>query len=285
MVLYIAQRSAGVLRSLPRTLAGIHTQVKRVSPVTNGVLANANVLPLGVRVGLLTTRSSYATSTSTGSGAKKTTGTTRKSSSTTASGTKKTTKSTATKKKTPVKKKTTTKKKAKKPAPKPKKKVLSEKQKKDREDKKQREQLKELKIQILAPPKKLADNQWAVGFQHKLTDALSANQKGAEAFRTATDLTRALSEEEKEVRVILPSENDKCMDHEGWLTKKSRDSLLSLKTTRQPTSSTTIDGSSPTRLCRSRKPTWPDDGCRRKRARTCARLTTTAWSSVPARRT
>lgn len=203
MVLYIAQRSAGVLRALPRTLAGIHTQVKRVSPVTNGVLANANVLPLGVRVGLLTTRSTYATSTTAGGSAKKTTGTTKKS--TTASGrstgTKKTTtgtkKSTATKKKAPVKKKTT--KKAKKPAPKPKKKVLSEKQKKDREDKKQREQLKELKAQILTPPKKLADNQWAVGFQHKLTDALSANQKGAEAFRTATDLTRALSEEEKEV--------------------------------------------------------------------------------------
>lgn len=211
MVLYIAQRGgAGVLRSLPRTLyqpgrvAGIHTQVKRISPIANGVVASANatadvkksVLPLGVRVGLLLNKSkSYATAT----GARKTTrSTAKKGTSSRSTGAKKKTSTSKGAKKKPVKKKTT--KKAKKPAPKPKKKVLSEKQKKDLEAKKQREKLKELKIQVLTPPKKLADNQWAVGFQHKLTDALSANQKGAEAFRTATDLTRALSEEEKEVR-------------------------------------------------------------------------------------
>lgn len=207
MVLYIAQRGAGVLRYLPKALyhpgrvAGIHTQVKRVSPVTNGVVVSANVksvLPLGVRVGLLT--KSYATTAGRPkTGARKTTAGT-KSTGTAKKSTGRSTGTTKTAKgaKKPVKKKTT--KKAKKPAPKPKKKVLSEKQKKDLEDKKQRDKLKELKIQILAPPKKLADNQWAVGFQHKLTDALSANQKGVEAFKVATDLTRALSEEEKEVR-------------------------------------------------------------------------------------
>lgn len=275
----MAQRGASVVRHLqfgkalshPVRVAAIHTQVKRAIPVTNGVVSRSigrNALPSGVRVGLLT--NAYATAAGRSkTGANKTTRATKtvKKGTKTTRGTKaaKGSKSTKTAR---GKKKTT---KAK-PAPKPKKKELTEKQKEQKDAKEKRDKLRELKAQALVPPKKLPDNYYVVGFQLKLSDAIKSGQKASEAFKSASTLTKAAGEEEKQVRCALSLS---CI----LLTLVDRDIPKSLNPIRLPTGPITRTGSSLTLLYRSRRPTWPAKGSRSLLRRTSARSLMTDWSS------
>lgn len=282
MVLFMAQRGASVVRHLqfgkalshPVRVAAIHTQAKRASPVTNGVVSRSiarNALPSGVRVGLLT--NAYATAAGRPkTSANKTTRATKtvKKGTKTTRGTKAAKSSKGTK--TARGKKKTTKKA--KPAPKPKKKELTEKQKEQKDAKEKRDKLRELKAQALVPPKKLPDNYYVVGFQLKLGDAIKTGQKASEAFKSASTLTKAAGEEEKQVRCARSLSRI-------LLTLVDRDIPKSLNPTRLPTEQITRTGSSLTLLYRSRRPTWPAKGSRSLLRRTSARSLMTDWSSFP----
>lgn len=159
-----------------------------------------------------------------------------------------------------------------KPAPKPKKKELTEKQKEQKDAKEKRDKLRELKAQALVPPKKLPDNYYVVGFQLKLSDAIKSGQKASEAFKSASTLTKAAGEEEKQVRCALSLS---CI----LLTLVDRDIPKSLNPIRLPTGPITRTGSSLTLLYRSRRPTWPAKGSRSLLRRTSARSLMTDWSS------
>lgn len=223
----MAQRGASVVRHLqfgkalshPVRVAAIHTQAKRANPVTNGVVSRSiarNALPSGVRVGLLT--NAYATAAGRSkTGANKTTRATKtvKKGTKTTRGTKAVKNSKGTK--TARGKKKTTKKA--KPAPKPKKKELTEKQKEQKDAKEKRDKLRELKAQALVPPKKLPDNYYVVGFQLKLGDAIKTGQKASEAFKSASTLTKAAGEEEKQ-RYTETAESNKATNranYENWV--------------------------------------------------------------------
>ena len=288
MVLFMAQRGAGVVRHLHRSkalsrpvrVAAIHTQTKRVSPVTNSVAPASfarNALPAGVRVSLLT--NAYATAAGRPkTGAKKTTRTTKTANKGTR-GSRSTKTAKSSKGTKSVKGKKTTKKA--KPAPKPKKKVLTEKQKEQKEAKAKRDKLRELKATSLTVPKKLPDNHWIVGFQLKLSDALKTGQKAGEAFKSASTLAKAVSEDEKQVRCTR-----RCREISHMLlTIPDRGLLRSLSLIRLPTRPTMRIGSSPTHPYRLRRPIWHEKGSRSSLGRACARLSMTDWSSAPKRLT
>ncbi|KAF9887514.1 hypothetical protein FE257_010092 [Aspergillus nanangensis] len=116
-------------------------------------------------------------------------------------------------KKTPAKPKKTAEK------AKPKRKVLTEKQKDAKKARELRQLIKDLKITALEPPKRLPDNYWNLAVVSKLSEAEKTSPKGAEAFKAATELAKAISEAERERFVDTAASNKRANTdaYERWI--------------------------------------------------------------------
>lgn len=115
--------------------------------------------------------------------------------------------------------KKTTKKKKPAAKPKPKKRVLTEKQKEAKKARELRQWIKDLKAAALQPPKRVSENYWNLAVVSKLAEAEKTHQKGAEAFKAATDLAKAISAEEKEHFTSIAAANKRTNNaaYEAWI--------------------------------------------------------------------
>ncbi|KAE8135461.1 hypothetical protein BDV38DRAFT_139495 [Aspergillus pseudotamarii] len=194
MPLNLARRGGGLLRSLhlsdafsrPIRVAVAQSHVRRISLITRGQTLRpiSRVLP-STSVFSQRLLKTYATTSDTKSEKTKATKSTK-------GGTKKTKK---------AKKSSTTK-----PKPKPRK-QLTEKQKEAKKAREFRDQIKALKATALEAPKKLPERVSNLIIIEKLQETKKTHKTPQEAFKAASELTKTISEEERERLTAVAESN------------------------------------------------------------------------------